>query len=170
MINLRNMSPTSYWVFGSISALGIGFGIWYFVIRDNESGKSESSSKTKSSSKSSPISNNTVRYEIGDDPWDMRYKDDVIASGIKAKLLSPEKAIHHVRKIRNAKGWIDTESDVLNVIRSLQSKVQLSQLSRVFFDTYKDKKDRDLYKYIRSFFSSWQIEDLKKEVDKLNDY
>ena len=95
-------------------------------------------------------------------PWRIEYAEEV-KKWVAPKTirgLTQSTATGLAKKLFEAKGggWFlnDDESAVEEVFASLQDKVQVSVLSRTFFELY----NRDLYDHLRSFLSSYELSHL----------
>lgn len=79
-------------------------------------------------------------------------------------VLTPESYNNLARNIYNAKGYFNDDEDaVYGAFRAMGAKVQVSQLARTFYNTYK----KDLQQFLKSFLSGDEFANIIKITDKL---
>lgn len=79
-------------------------------------------------------------------------------------VLTPESYNNLAKNIYNAKGYFnDDEEAVYGAFRAISAKVQISQLARTFYNTYK----KDLQGYLKGFLSGDEFAAIIKITDKL---
>ena len=107
------------------------------------------------------------------DPFDMRYEDDVKkwVSPKGVLVLDSRSAKEMAKTLYQAKGenwWNDDdEMAVGEVFRQLKDKVQVANLSKAFWDN----EERDMWNYLNGFLSSSEMERyVNAPIRKLPDY
>lgn len=94
------------------------------------------------------------------DPFDMNYERDVIQYiGKGVVVLDESTAKKLAQQLHEAKGdWfsVDNESTVASVFKQLKDKVQVSNLSKAYWNL----KKQDLWKHLDSFLNDSEMKEL----------
>jgi len=139
-----------------------------------------SSNSTKSNnSKITPIktpsssSSRVITEPNWSDPFDMNYAKEVAnwLSPKRVLFLDKGKALNFAKSIKNAKGaWYENDDEqIIEQVfgKELKDKIQVANLSQVFWELYQ----QDLWEFLKSFLSSREVDrHVSQNVQKLAAY
>ena len=148
--------PTALWIIPAALVLGIGGYFWFTRGKTGEVVSSFDLGTTPTGGHAPTGPNKVITEPDWNRPFDMRYKKDVEAYiGRPVKGLDNRSARGFAKALKAAKGrFNDDEAVVAHIFgKALKDKVQVAELSGMFYTLYK----QDLWQHLTSFLSSSEL-------------